>query len=59
MGDERRVCVGRKINIMDWPRVVSHVWSSSINQWVSGMTPNGSVGEELRNAAVLLLGHYD
>jgi AcrR family transcriptional regulator len=40
-------------------RVVGHVWSSSINQWVSGMTPNGSVGEELRNAAMLLLGQYD
>jgi hypothetical protein len=40
-------------------RVVGHVWSSSINQWVSGMTPNGSVADELRNAAVLLLGHYD
>jgi TetR/AcrR family transcriptional regulator, cholesterol catabolism regulator len=40
-------------------RVVGHVWSSSINQWVSGMTPNGSVGDELRNAAFLLLGQYD
>jgi AcrR family transcriptional regulator len=40
-------------------RVVGHVWSSSINQWVSGMTPNGSVGDELRNAAYLLLGQYE
>jgi hypothetical protein len=40
-------------------RVVHHVWSSSINNWVSGMTPNGSVAAELRNAAFLLLGHCD
>jgi AcrR family transcriptional regulator len=40
-------------------RVIAHVWSSSINQWVSGMSPNGSVGDELRNAALLLLGQYD
>jgi AcrR family transcriptional regulator len=40
-------------------RVIHHVWSSSINQWVSGMTPNGSVAAELRNAAHLLLGPYD
>jgi AcrR family transcriptional regulator len=40
-------------------RVVNHVWSSSINHWVSGMTPNGSVAEELRNAAYLLLGQYE
>jgi TetR/AcrR family transcriptional regulator, cholesterol catabolism regulator len=40
-------------------RVVWHVWSSSINHWVSGMSPNGSVGDELRNAAYLLLGQYE
>jgi AcrR family transcriptional regulator len=40
-------------------RVINHVWSSSINHWVSGMTPNGSVGDELRNAAYLLLGQYE
>jgi AcrR family transcriptional regulator len=40
-------------------RVIGHVWSSSINQWVGGMSPNGSVADELRNAAFLLLGHLD
>jgi AcrR family transcriptional regulator len=40
-------------------RVIGHVWSSSINHWVSGMTPNGSVADELRNAAYLLLGQYE
>jgi AcrR family transcriptional regulator len=37
-------------------RVIGHVWSSSINRWVSGMAPTGSVAIELRNAADLLLG---
>jgi TetR/AcrR family transcriptional regulator, cholesterol catabolism regulator len=37
-------------------RVIHHVWSSAINRWVSGTAPNGSVGEELRLAANLLLG---
>ncbi|HEV8295692.1 MAG TPA: TetR family transcriptional regulator [Acidimicrobiales bacterium] len=36
-------------------RVIGHVWSSAINRWVGGMAPNGSVAEELRNAAHLLL----
>jgi AcrR family transcriptional regulator len=40
-------------------RVIGHVWSSSINHWVSGMAPTGSVADELRKAAVLLLGHLD
>jgi TetR/AcrR family transcriptional regulator, cholesterol catabolism regulator len=37
-------------------RVIHHVWASAINRWVSGTAPNGSVGEELRHAADLLLG---
>jgi len=39
-------------------RVIGHVWSSSLNRWVSGMAPTGSVAEELRRAADLLLGHH-
>jgi AcrR family transcriptional regulator len=40
-------------------RVMTHVWSSSINRWVSGMAPTGSVSIELSRAADLLLGHLD
>ena len=39
-------------------RVIGHVWSSALNRWVSGMAPTGSVAEELRRAAQLLLGPY-
>jgi len=38
-------------------RVITHVWSSSINRWVGGMAPTGSVAQELRSASELLLGH--
>ena len=46
-----------RVDIEGVRRVMTHVWSSSINRWVSGMAPTGSVAVELRRAADLLLGH--
>jgi AcrR family transcriptional regulator len=40
-------------------RVIVHVWSSSVNRWVGGTAPTGSVADELRNAAELLLGGHE
>jgi AcrR family transcriptional regulator len=50
MGD-----VPDEVDVEGVRRVISHVWSSAINRWVGGMAPNGSVSDELRNAAHLLL----
>ncbi len=37
-------------------RVIGHVWSSALTRWVSGIAPDGSVGEELRHAVQMLAG---
>ncbi len=37
-------------------RVIGHVWSSALTRWVSGIAPDGSVAEELRHAAKMLVG---
>ncbi len=37
-------------------RVIGHVWSSALTNWVSGMAPDGSVGVELAHAAQMLVG---
>ncbi len=36
-------------------RVIGHVWCSSLTRWVSGMAPDGSVGEELVHAVRMLV----
>jgi TetR/AcrR family transcriptional regulator, cholesterol catabolism regulator len=36
-------------------RVVAHVWSSGISQWVGGVAPIGAMGDDLALAARLLL----
>lgn len=35
--------------------VISHVWNSSITSWANGHTPISAIGDELENAARLLL----
>jgi AcrR family transcriptional regulator len=50
MGD-----VPEHVDVAGVQRVIRHVWTSAINRWVGGMAPTGSVAEELRHAAYLLL----
>lgn len=37
-------------------RVIHHVWSSALFRWVGGLAPDGSLAQELTNAARLLVG---
>ena len=36
-------------------RIITHVWSSGISQWVGGMTPAATMGDDLALAARLLI----
>jgi AcrR family transcriptional regulator len=38
--------------------VLGHVWNSSLMNWANGRAPISNIGDELENAARLLVGHH-
>lgn len=45
-----------EIDALGVARVVSHVWFSATSRWVGGLTPSGSVEQELRHAVGMMTG---
>ncbi len=47
------------VDVRGVERVLSHVWFSASARWVSGLTPAGSVADELRHAVSMLLPEHE